>query len=976
MSNITRIKNNQVTDNTIEYQKLKDGTLVGSKFNANLTLNSNVTILGNLTVANSFAQLNSINTYINDPVVVFNNNYTGSPTYDIGMLINRNLDNLAPYGAVNAAFVWKEADSSFAAIMTTETGTTAGSINNSGFANIFVGNTYANTVTIRDTTSSVDYTTGALKVAGGVGIGGRLSVLGDIGLNGNVITGSGGLQTSVSTGYLFNETATTVKIGGAATTVSIGAATGTTTINNALVASGIVTLNSNLVAASGTNSTTNNTGALVVVGGAGIANDVNIGGYIDVDGIGRVHGNLVADSGTTSTSITTGALVVVGGTGISGNTNIGGILNVTGATNVTGAVAITDTTQSTTTNNGALTVSGGAGIAKNLNVGGDTIITGNLTVNGTQTIIGTTDLAITDSVINIHTFANLAPLTTNDGKDIGIKMHYYDYQDSHAALIRDNATGQLEWYGRGIEGSGNVFQGNAYGVIKTGEYIAANTTAATSTTTGALRVSGGAGIAGAVYIGGIEVVQGNIVAASTTESDNLTTGSFVSLGGAAIEKRLNVGGNVVLSSGTNSTSNVTGALVVSGGIGVSGNIIATGNVVFDSGVDAVGTTAGALVVKGGIAVTDGLNVGRTTRMFGNALVTSGVDSILGNLQSGSFLVTGGTSIWGNLNVGGASMFNANMIAGDDTIIKGANDNTLIWARPSNTYDQVLIGNSATVSTLVRGAKLIVNSTDSMIVPTGTNAQRPSSTGGTDVVGMFRYNTTVSALEVYDGSEWDAITTQFTVIVDEQFNGDDSTTVFNLAGSSTSAATIVSINGVIQIPTIAYTVSGDVLTFTEAPATGDLIDVRRLATTSVVTGIASTNGYMQFLVDNNGAYVYTGTSGTSPATYWTPQGAQVESTANVAASTANVLTGVDSFLSNTYRSAVYQVQVTSGTDYQVQTVTVLHDGSTATAVAHGVIQTNGNLGVFDANISGGQVYLNFVPAVSSNVLRIKKDYFLI
>lgn len=84
MSILTRIKNNQVTDNTIEYQKLKDGTLVGTKFNANLTLNSNVTILGNLTVANSFAQLNSINTYINDPIVVYNNNYTSSPSYDIG----------------------------------------------------------------------------------------------------------------------------------------------------------------------------------------------------------------------------------------------------------------------------------------------------------------------------------------------------------------------------------------------------------------------------------------------------------------------------------------------------------------------------------------------------------------------------------------------------------------------------------------------------------------------------------------------------------------------------------------------------------------------------------------------------------------------------------------------------------------------------------------------------------------------------
>ena len=1128
MANITRIKNNQVTDNTIEYQKIKDGTLVGSKFNANLTLNSNVTILGNLTVANSFAQLNSINTYINDPVVVFNNNYTGSPTYDIGMLINRNLSSLAPYGSVNAAFVWKEASQGFAAVMTTETGTTAGSINNSGFANVFVGNTYANTVTIQDTTSSVDYTTGALKVAGGVGIGGRLSLLGDLGINGNIISGSGALTTSVTTGYLFNETATTINMGAAATTIRIGNASGTTTI------SGVTQLSGNLVAASGTASTNTTTGALVVVGGVGVSGAVNTGSTLNVAGIttlsgnavaasgtastsattgalvvagsgglgvggaiynSGVHvsgGNIVAASGTASSSTTTGALVVVGGAGVSGALNVGGTSSHTGAstfastltasgnivaasgtasTNTTtgalvvvggigasgaiyagsvqntpigsstastgafttltsnGLTTVTNTTESNTAGDGALVVSGGTGIAKNLNVGGNVVITGNLTVQGTQTIIGTTDLAIIDAVINLHTNANLSPLTSNDGKDIGLKMHYYDTQDSHAALIRDNATGQLEWYARGIEGSGNVFQGNAYGVIKSGEYIASNTTAATSTTTGALRVSGGAGIAGNIYAGGIQntpignftpntgafttlattgvfTSSGNIVAASGTASTNTTTGALVVSGGAGVSGDIYAGGiqdtpigsttastgafttvtssgttiasgNLVAAATTNSVDTTTGALVVRGGAGIASNVIIGGNIVVTSNVPAIGLEVGAMVIQGGATITNNLNVQNACRFSGNTIIISVAKSATPtDMNSGALIVSGDAVMRSNLHVAAATIFNSNRAAGFDHIVQGKNDASLIWARSGSAYDQVLIGNSATTSTLVRGAKLIVNSTDSMIIPTGTNAQRPSSSGGTDVQGMFRYNTTVSAIEVYDGAEWDQITTQFTVIVSEQFNGDDSTTVFTMAGTSTTAATIVSINGVIQIPSLAYSVSGNTLTFTEAPATGDVIDIRRLATTSVVQGIASTNGYMQFLCDNNGAYVYTGSTSTSPTTYWNPEGAQVEASANVSASTANVVTGVDSFLANTYRSAIYQAQVTSGTDYQVQTVTVLHDGTTATAVTHGVIQTNGNLGVFDANISSGRVYLNFIPSTSNDVLRIKKDYLLI
>jgi hypothetical protein len=1161
MANITRIKNNQVTDNTIEYQKIKDGTLVGSKFNANLTLNSNVTILGNLTVANSFAQLNSINTYINDPVVVFNNNYTGSPTYDIGMLINRNLNSLAPYGAVNAAFVWKEASNAFVGIMTTETGTTAGAINNSGFANLIVGNITANSMTmstgsitapggIQNTpignttastgrfttivstgtttsagnlvansgTASTTTTTGALVVVGGVGISGAvntgstLAVAGIATISGNVVAASGTASTSTTTGALVVtggagiggavNTGSTLTVAGIATingnvvansgTASTSATTGALVIagsgglgvGGAIYNSGVLVSGGNIVAASGTASTNTTTGALVVTGGAGISGALNVGGTSSHTGASTfastltASGNIVASSGTASTNTTTGALVVVGGIGASGaiyagsvqNTPVGSSTPNTGAfTTLTasGLTTVTNTTQSTTALDGALIVSGGTGIAKNLNVGGNVVITGNLTVNGQQTIIGTTDLAITDAVINLHTYANLAPLTSNDGKDIGVKFHYYDYQDEHAFLGLSQDL-YLEWYDSGREGVGNVFTGNTYGRIKAGEFWAANTTVATSTTTGALRVSGGAGIAGdvyagsiqntpignatastgrfttvtttgiltsagnivansgtaststttgaivttgglgvagAIYNGGIHVSLGNIVAASGTASTNTTSGALVVTGGIGASGAIYAGsiqntpigsttastgafttitssgttiasGNLVAAATTDSTNTTTGALVVKGGAGIASNVIVGGNIVAASTQQAFGTNQGALVTVGGAAIGNGLHVTGVTRLFGNAVMTNFQEATVGNLSSGTFLVQGGTSIWSNLNVGGGAVFNTNMTAGFDTITKGNFDETLIWARAGTAYDQVLIGNSATTSTLVRGAKLIVNSTDSMIVPTGTNAQRPSSSGGTDVTGMFRYNTTVSALEVYDGTEWDAITTQFTVIVAEQFAGDDSTTVFTMSGASTTAATIVSINGVIQIPTSAYSVSETTLTFTEAPATGDVIDVRRLATTSVVSGLASVNGYMQVLVDNNGVYVYTGTSSTNVTTYWNPQGAQVEASANVTASTANVLTGVDSFFSNTYRSAIYQAQVTSGTDYQVQTVTVIHDGTTATAVTHGVIQTNGNLGVFDANVSGGRVYLNFIPSTSNDVLRLKKDYLLI
>jgi hypothetical protein len=162
---------------------------------------------------------------------------------------------------------------------------------------------------------------------------------------------------------------------------------------------------------------------------------------------------------------------------------------------------------------------------------GNVTIIGNLKVLGNTTLAGYADLAVTDSIINLHTQANLAPWTFNDGKDIGLKMHYYDTIDSHAALVRANDTGYLEWYGRGTEGSGNIFVGSAYGVIKTGELIVANTTPSIGPNTGALQVRGGASISGNLYIGNLQADLSIFAAINNTPIGNSvpSTGAFTTL---------------------------------------------------------------------------------------------------------------------------------------------------------------------------------------------------------------------------------------------------------------------------------------------------------------------------------------------------------------------------------------------------------------------------------------------------------------
>jgi hypothetical protein len=139
----------------------------------------------------------------------------------------------------------------------------------------------------------------------------------------------------------------------------------------------------------------------------------------------------------------------------------------------------------------------------------------------------------------------------------------------------------------------------------------------------------------------------------------------------------------------------------------------------------------------------------------------------------------------------------------------------------------------------------INNTTALKISVGTTAQRPT----TPTLGDLRFNSTNTALEVYNGSAWVTVGSNDS-ITSQTFSGDNSTVAFTLTTASTTTSVIVSINGTVQAPTAAYAVSGTTLTFTEAPASGDAIEVRRISTLTTVTSI--TNGLGDVIsVDANG-----------------------------------------------------------------------------------------------------------------------------
>ena len=212
--------------------------------------------------------------------------------------------------------------------------------------------------------------------------------------------------------------------------------------------------------------------------------------------------------------------------------------------------------------------------------------------------------------------------------------------------------------------------------------------------------------------------------------------------------------------------------------------------------------------------------GQVIVFVGNASTNNAITKT----TSTGFSVTGAVSASGNANIGNAVFF------------VNTSTNTASFGNATQTTNALVAFNTST----------------SVLMPVGNTTQRPS----VGVTGMMRFNTTINSFEVYNNSQWANVgAPTFTVIADDQFTGDGSNTAFTLSSSQTTNSCIVSINGIVQIPGTAYSVSGTTLTFTEAPASQDFIDVRELTTTTTVTSLS--NGTGSLTVDGTGNIIVSG-----------------------------------------------------------------------------------------------------------------------
>jgi hypothetical protein len=795
-----------------------------------------------------------------------------------------------------------------------------------------------------------------------------------------------------------------------------------------VITSDLFTKKRDVLVSNATTSTSTTTGALVVTGGVGVGGNITVGG------------NIKATDVTQSTSTTTGAIITAGGLGVAKNLTVGGDATITGNLTVQGRLtAIQSTTLDVT--DVQITLAKGAGTSAAADGAGINVDYGNVGANITYTH-ATTSWNFNRAVIGTS-YANFGGnvLATNFvGGGVNVSGNVLAASAVLGSLTVNGLTTTA-----GINSSANVLATG--GIFNALTVNGATTQAGTLTvTSGFINSSGNILATGAVLnaltVNGVTTLTGNL---SLSGSSNIIAGGTAGTSGQVLQATgtgvswvtLGAVANKIYSGGSNVTveTNYANVSILGGNVaifraeGISAAIgaysantaqfttlSASQNVTFNNYTGYLKAAGGSpLSASGTIPNTDITGLGSMSTQNSTSISVTG-GSVNGTTIGSS---TASSGKFTTLEATQTGLFNSAQGVNTFTI-KGVSDAALFVVTPSATggLDGVVI-NGAGNTTPSYGAGLKVGGTGAIQIPFGSTAQRPGSNGNVDLVGMVRYNTTSNNLEFCTAAgapgTYTAAGSVFTTITTNAFSGNGVQTVFTLSSSSTTSGTIVMVNGVVQIPTTAYSVSGTSLTFTEAPATGDAIDARVLITTATVSQLASGNGYDSFDVSSDTyANITAGTSSatvrmsidgaTGTATFTNDvvingnltvkggssgninigdqttdkvqlQGTVVYDQTALTAQGTN-LKLLDSFSTSAYHTAKYLVQIRDGANIESAEVLLAQDGVNVSITTYAVIAPAGALGTFQSNISSGTVRWFFTPSISTYAnIKVQTTYIV-
>jgi hypothetical protein len=221
---------------------------------------------------------------------------------------------------------------------------------------------------------------------------------------------------------------------------------------------------------------------------------------------------------------------------------------------------------------------------------------------------------------------------------------------------------------------------------------------------------------------GSNVVMDDVASNVIEVSGNVKTDSLF-LGNFEVVASQGLSHVTAVSAATNDTvylNNPTTGLVVDSNAEVGGNLSVEGDLEFNGNL-----TMNTITVQTLFTLDHVVSQGNTTANTVQFTNPTTALTATGNVEVGGEL-----SVSGDVEVGGELSVSANVEVGT-----------------ANLFVDTLTGNVGVGTTEPR-ASLDINSTGAMIVPVGTTAQQP-----TGIAGMIRFNTTLSKLQVYDGTNW-------------------------------------------------------------------------------------------------------------------------------------------------------------------------------------------------------------------------------
>ena len=95
------------------------------------------------------------------------------------------------------------------------------------------------------------------------------------------------------------------------------------------------------------------------------------------------------------------------------------------------------------------------------------------------------------------------------------------------------------------------------------------------------------------------------------------------------------------------------------------------------------------------------------------------------------------------------------------------------------------------------------------------------------------------------------------------------------------------------------------------------------------------------------------------------------TSNSYTTSSNTQVSIDSFATALYRSAKYQIQMTSGTSYQIVEILLLHDNTNVYITQYASLANSATVGTFSATITSGTLNLLFTGVSAVTTVKLAR-----